>query len=73
VPEAIERLVALWQTERRPGEEPGPFLARAHDRARAVLAPLEPLTLADARAEDWVEPGSDELFRAEVQESECAA
>ncbi|BDG01172.1 nitrite/sulfite reductase [Anaeromyxobacter oryzae] len=73
VPDALARLVALWRAERAPGEAPGPFLARALDRARAVLAPLEELALADARAEDFVEPGSDEVFRPEVGDGECAA
>lgn len=73
VPEAVERLVALFGAERRAGEAPGPFFARALERAQAVLAPLEALAPGDAKAEDFVEPGATELFQVDVQESECAA
>ena len=73
VPEAVERLSALYLAERGAGEEAGAFFARAVDRARAMLAPLEELRLEDARAEDFREPGSSEDFRPVVQEGECAA
>jgi sulfite reductase beta subunit-like hemoprotein len=73
LPDALARLVSLFHAERAPGEAPGPFFARALDRAQAVLAPLEELAAADARAEDFVEPGSDQVFRPEVGDSECAA
>ncbi|HET7825372.1 MAG TPA: nitrite/sulfite reductase, partial [Anaeromyxobacter sp.] len=73
VPEAVERLAALWLDERAPGEGAPEFFARARDRVRAVLAPLEELRLEDARAEDFVEPGQHEEFRPAVQDGECAA
>jgi sulfite reductase (NADPH) hemoprotein beta-component len=73
VPEAVERLTALYLAERAPGEDAGAFFARALDRAKAVLRPLEALELADARAEDFVEPGASEEFKPDVQPGECAA
>ena len=71
--EAVARLTALYLAERAAGEEPVAFFARALDRARAELAPLEELRLEDAQAEDFVEPGTTELFRPDVQAGECAA
>jgi sulfite reductase (NADPH) hemoprotein beta-component len=71
--EAVARLTALYLAERREGEEAGAFFARALERARAELAPLEELRLEDARAEDFVEPGATEAFRPAVQAGECAA
>jgi sulfite reductase (NADPH) hemoprotein beta-component len=73
VPEAVARLGALYLAERREGEAAGPFFARAIDRVKAVLAPLEPLQLTDASPEDFVEPGASDGFRPETQAGECAA
>jgi sulfite reductase (NADPH) hemoprotein beta-component len=73
VPAALERLTALYLSARAPGEAAGPFFARAHYRARALLAPLEELREEDARPEDYLEPGTDEPFRPATQEGECAA
>ncbi|HET8539512.1 MAG TPA: nitrite/sulfite reductase [Anaeromyxobacter sp.] len=73
VPEAVERLTALYLAERAAGEDAAGFFARALDRARAALAPLEALRVEDARPEDFVEPGTSEDFRPDVQEGECAA
>jgi sulfite reductase (NADPH) hemoprotein beta-component len=73
VPEALEALTALYLEARRPGEAAGPFFARAHAQARALLAPLEELRVEDARPDDFVEPGASEPFRPDVQEGECAA
>ncbi len=73
VPAAVERLTALYLAERAPGEDAGAFFARALDRARAAIAPLETLRLEDARSEDFVEPGASEDFRPDVGEGECAA
>ncbi len=72
VPEAVERLVALYLAERAEGEGAGAFFARALDRAKDAVAPLEPLRLEDARPEDFVEPGATEEFEPATQEGECA-
>jgi sulfite reductase beta subunit-like hemoprotein len=73
VPEAVEKLVALYLAQRTAGEDGADFFTRAREQARAVLAPFEELRIEDARAEDFVEPGQDEEFRPEVQDGECAA
>ncbi len=73
VPEAVDGLVSLYLSERREGEHAGAFFRRALDRAKEVLAPFEDLRLEDAQAVDFIEPGSTEDFRPDVQEGECAA
>ena len=73
IAEAVERLVSLYLAERNPNEEAGPFFARAFEQAQALLAPLGSLGVEDARAEDFVEPGTREEFRPDIQEGECAA
>jgi sulfite reductase (NADPH) hemoprotein beta-component len=74
VPEAIQRLVQLYQQERTARETATAFFARVDQaQARAVLADLEPLTLADARPEDFIDPGDDRAFVPDVQEGECSA
>jgi sulfite reductase (NADPH) hemoprotein beta-component len=72
-PEAVRRLIDLYLAGRAEGEGAGAFFARAFDRAKEVLAPLEELRLEDARPEDFVEPGAAEPFRPETQDGECAA
>jgi sulfite reductase (NADPH) hemoprotein beta-component len=73
IAEVVERLVRLYLSERREGERPGPFFARALDRAKAIVAPFEDLRLEDAVAEDFIEPGTTEDFRPDTQLGECAA
>ena len=72
-PEAVRRLVELYLAGREDGERAHEFFARALDRAKAALAPLQELRLEDARPEDFVEPGATEPFRPESQDGECAA
>lgn len=72
-PEAVRRLVELYLAGREPGEHAHEFFARAFERAREVVAPLEELRLEDAAPEDFVEPGATEPFRPDSQEGECAA
>ncbi|HET9555156.1 MAG TPA: nitrite/sulfite reductase [Anaeromyxobacteraceae bacterium] len=72
-PEAVRRLTELYLAERGDGEAAGPFFARSLERAKAVLAPLESLDVAEARPDDFVEPGAVEPFRPETQAGECAA
>jgi sulfite reductase beta subunit-like hemoprotein len=73
IPEAVERLAALYLAERREGEAAGPYFSRALDRVKAVLGPLEELRLEDASPEDFVEPGASEDFSPATQAGECAA
>lgn len=73
VPEAVERLTALYLAERSPGEAAGAFFARSLGRAKELLGPLEALRVEDARAEDFVEPGASDEFRPVTLDGECAA
>jgi sulfite reductase (NADPH) hemoprotein beta-component len=73
VPEVVERLTTLYAAERRGGERPSDYFARAFERARQVIAPLELAEDADPAREDLVEPGTTGLFRPQAQEGECAA
>jgi sulfite reductase (NADPH) hemoprotein beta-component len=72
-PEAVRRLVELYLAERADGERAHAYFARALDRAKEVIAPIEELRLEDARPEDYVEPGATDEFRPETQDGECAA
>ena len=74
VPEAIDRLVGLYERERRPEETATAFFARVNQVvAAAALADLQSLSLADARPEDFIDPGEDRAFVPDVQDGECSA
>src|SRR5215471_10009531 len=73
-PEAVDRLVALYRTERRDGERLGDFFRRAEiAHVKDVLADLERLTDADARPEDFIDLAEDHAFAPEVMDGECSA
>jgi sulfite reductase (NADPH) hemoprotein beta-component len=73
-PDAIQRLVHLYEQQRTPGETATEFFGRVDlTQARAVLADLEPLTVAQAQPEDFIDPGDDRAFVPEVQDGECSA
>ncbi|HWJ56475.1 MAG TPA: hypothetical protein VNR90_09645, partial [Vicinamibacterales bacterium] len=73
-PEAVDRLVAFYQAERRDGEQIFDFLRRADvARVKTVLADLERLTEADARPEDFIDLAEDHEFAPEVMDGECSA
>jgi sulfite reductase (NADPH) hemoprotein beta-component len=60
VPEAVQRLITLYDAERAPEERAADFFARVPlERARALLRDLGELTPASALAEDFVDPGDD--------------
>ena len=74
VPEAIQRLVQLYEQQRTPLETATGFFARVDlSQARAVLADLEPLGVEQAQPEDFIDPGDDRPFVPDVQEGECSA
>jgi sulfite reductase beta subunit-like hemoprotein len=73
-PEAVERLVALYQAERRDGERLADFFRRADlARVKERLADLEHLTAADAQPEDYIDLAEDHEFAPEVMDGECSA
>jgi sulfite reductase (NADPH) hemoprotein beta-component len=74
IPEALERLVALYRARRQDGERATAFFARVGlDEARAALDGLSELTAESARPEDFVDLGEDHEFRPESMDGECAA
>ena len=73
-PEAVERLVDLYRTERHDGERLADFFRRADvTRVKTVLADLERLTEADAQPEDYIDLAEDHEFTPEVMDGECSA
>ena len=74
VPQAIERLVALYRAERVEGEDAAAFFARVEPaRAKAALGELAELAPEAVRPEDLVDLGDSSAFRPETGEGECAA
>ena len=70
--QAVQRLLALYASERRPDETPGTFLQRADlGRLKSLLADLEGLTLEDARPEDFIDLGESAQFEVATMEGEC--
>jgi sulfite reductase beta subunit-like hemoprotein len=73
-PTAVERLVGLYQRQRSNGESAMAFFQRAAlDDVKEVLVDLEPLALADAAPEDFIDLGELAAFNPEVQDGECSA
>ena len=74
VPLAVERLVALYTTERVEAETAPAFFRRVDlAQVRALLADLEGLTPEDATPADFIDLGEETQFRVETQEGECMA
>jgi sulfite reductase beta subunit-like hemoprotein len=73
-PQAVERLLALFQAEGAEGETAAAFFRRVDlERVKAVLADLAALTPEEARAADYVDLGEESEFKMEVMEGECSA
>jgi sulfite reductase (NADPH) hemoprotein beta-component len=74
VPDAVERMIRLYEDERSPGETAPAFFNRIEPaRARAAIADLERMTADDAVPSDFVDPGEDHAFNPEVMDGECSA
>jgi sulfite reductase beta subunit-like hemoprotein len=73
-PEAVNRLVTLYGTERRADETVAEYFRRA-DLAvvKSALADLERLTEADAQPADFVDLAEDHEYAPEVMDGECSA
>jgi sulfite reductase (ferredoxin) len=73
VPQAVERLVALYRAERVNGEDAPAFFARVEpSRAKAALADLAELEEGALAPEDLIDLGESAEFRPETGEGECA-
>jgi sulfite reductase beta subunit-like hemoprotein len=74
VPEAVDRLLRLYEEERTDGETAPAFFHRVEPaRARKALADLESMTADDALPADFIDPGEDHAFSPEVMDGECSA
>ena len=74
IPEAIDRLIALYEKSRTPDEEPKAFFQRLSvDEAKALLLDLGELTEAQAKEEDFIDLGATLPFTVEKMEGECAS
>jgi sulfite reductase (NADPH) hemoprotein beta-component len=73
IPVAVERLIALYASEKHAGESAPAFFARADlARVKAVLADLEPLAEAEAVPSDFIDLGEAGAFTPEVLDGECS-
>jgi sulfite reductase beta subunit-like hemoprotein len=74
VPEAVRRLIELYDVERAPGEKPEEFLGKLEPaRVQGLLADLEHLEEADSVPEDFIDLGESKQFEVSLSEGECAA
>ena len=74
VPEAIDRLIALYEKSKLAGETPKLFFQRLSvDEAKALLLDLGELTEAQAKEEDYIDLGATVAFTVEKMEGECAS
>jgi sulfite reductase (NADPH) hemoprotein beta-component len=72
--DAVSRLVALFRSDRAPGERAADFFARVDlARVREVLSDLERFGARDLAPEDYVDLGEEAEFAPEVMEGECSA
>jgi sulfite reductase beta subunit-like hemoprotein len=74
VPEAVDRLLRLYEEERTTGEAAPAFFHRVDPaRAREAVADLEKMTAEDVLPADFIDPGEDHAFSPEVMDGECSA
>jgi sulfite reductase (NADPH) hemoprotein beta-component len=74
VPDAVERLLKLYQAERKDGEKAAEFFARVDvEHARTVLLDLEKMTPESAKPEDFIDLGEDHEYKVEILDGECSA
>jgi sulfite reductase beta subunit-like hemoprotein len=74
MPEVVERLIALYQRERRDGEDAPDFFRRVDVLTVATeLRDLQKLTEQDAVPLDYVDLAETGEFAPEVMEGECSA
>ena len=74
IPQAIERLVALYDLERETGESATAFFGRVElPRVKKVLSDLEEMSEESAAGDDYIDLGEEAEFHPETQAGECAA
>jgi sulfite reductase beta subunit-like hemoprotein len=74
IPEAVNRMLRLYEDERTSGETATAFFLRVDPaHARAAVADLEKMAAEDAMPADFIDPGEDHAFNPEVMDGECAS
>ena len=74
IPDAVQRLVALYTEERRHDESAPSFFARVDiNRVKCTLAPLARLSAGDATLTDFIDLGDDREFTQDEKEGECSS
>ncbi|MGE3176893.1 MAG: nitrite/sulfite reductase, partial [Vicinamibacterales bacterium] len=74
IPDALERLIALYQRERKEGESANTFFSRIELlRVSRELLDLQKFTEADAQPIDYVDLAESAEFAPEVMDGECSA
>ena len=74
VPDALERLVRLYQDQRADGESPIGFFRRVEVAAvKSTLSDLERLTPEDAEPQDFIDLAEVSAFNPQVMDGECSA
>ena len=73
IPEAVDRLIGLYASEKQEAESATAFFARVPlERVKPVLADLERLEAGDAAQTDFIDLGEVAEFAPEVMDGECA-
>jgi sulfite reductase (NADPH) hemoprotein beta-component len=71
---ALERLIGLYDAEKKSAEEPNDFFARVTiERVQEVIGELSQIDEATAVPEDFIDLGELKAFEVDLQEGECAA
>jgi sulfite reductase beta subunit-like hemoprotein len=74
IPDAIERLIAMYTREHRPDESAPEFFVRVDlARVKAALTDLEQLSQDDSAPADFVDLGEVSEFNPLVMDGECSA
>lgn len=74
IPEAVERLIGYYDTQKQEGESATAFFQRADViKVKALLTDLEQLTAETATADDFIDLAETGEFTPEVMEGECSA
>ena len=73
VPQALDRLIRLYASEKHEGETPLAFFRRLDvARVKTLLADLETMTAATSSEIDYIDLAETAAFRPETSDGECA-
>ncbi|MEW5850690.1 MAG: nitrite/sulfite reductase [Myxococcota bacterium] len=73
-PRVLERLVDLYEREKKPGESPDAYFSRVEvAKVKSVIGELAEMDSSTATADDFIDLGETRAFVVETSEGECAA